>query len=286
MSMNELESDTIDIHAGGRDLIFPHHENEIAQSEALTGQTFARHWIHHGLLTINGQKMAKSLGNFITLDKIFEKYSSDTLKLFFLQSHYSSPVDFTWEKMDNAEEMLDKFYIVLNRIAHIKQTKKLKQGQTNNIKVSFIEEKRQLFFNAMDDDFNSVKALGYLLEAISATNVNLDSYIKTHNERTGLEVIKAGEIIEELAKNVFGLILPPFKNATVTPEIATVSLSTVDAIVFTMGELPDEEENLLAERIEARKQKDFKRADELRDLLKGKGIIVEDTKEGQVWRRA
>ncbi len=286
MSMNELKGDTIDIHAGGRDLIFPHHENEIAQSEALTGQTFAKHWIHHGLLTINGQKMAKSLGNFITLDEVLKKYSSDALKLFFLQSHYSNPVDFSWKKMDEADKKLNAFYTLFNKIAQIKQNMELESNQGRVRKIDFLEERKQLFFNAMDDDFNSAKALVCLFDIINETNVFVDSYEKTHHKETGIKIIKAGEIIEELAKDALALTLPPFKNATIMPEVLTVSTSTVDSIVLVKKELPDEERKLLSARDKARNNKDFQQSDELRNLLRKKGIIVEDTKEGQVWRWA
>ncbi|MDP3142388.1 MAG: cysteine--tRNA ligase, partial [Candidatus Omnitrophota bacterium] len=116
MSQKFLKTQTLDIHAGGRDLIFPHHENEIAQAEALTGKPFAKYWIHHGLLTINGQKMAKSAGNFVTIQDALKKYPADVLKIFYLQAHYASPIDFSWERMEEAKRAYGKFVILFRKI--------------------------------------------------------------------------------------------------------------------------------------------------------------------------
>lgn len=250
MSMNELKSDTIDIHAGGRDLIFPHHENEIAQSEALTGKIFARHWIHHGLLTINGQKMAKSLGNFITLDEALEKYSSDILKLFFLQSHYASPVDFSWEKMEEVSKGYDRISILMTKLNEMNLAT---GGEDSDWSIA----KKKEFESAMDDDFNTPKALSVIYDIVNECNKLMDSDVKD-KELLWREAI---DFIEN-ASDIFGVNF-----------IKTLQASK-------------EEEKLLSERAEARRNKDFQRSDELRDLLKETGVVVEDTKEGQIWRRA
>ena len=249
MSMNELDSETIDIHAGGRDLIFPHHENEIAQSEALTGKTFAKVWIHHGLLTIDGQKMSKSLGNFITLDEIFTKYSSDVLKLFFLQSHYASPIDFSWEKMEEVKKTHDRISILMAKLEKIDRA-------AGGADPAWVLARQQEFTSAMDDDFNTPKALSVLHDIVGECNKLVD------REAEGKQGIlcAAGDMIKEISR-VFSLNF--VKDSRIS----------------------DEEEGLLLQRIEARKRKDFRRSDELRVLLKKKGIIVEDTKDGQVWRR-
>ncbi len=249
MSMNELDSETIDIHAGGRDLIFPHHENEIAQSEALTGKTFAKVWIHHGLLTIDGQKMSKSLGNFITLDEIFTKYSSDVLKLFFLQSHYASPIDFSWEKMEEVKKTHDRISILMAKLEKIDRA-------AGGADPAWVLARQQEFTSAMDDDFNTPKALSVLHDIVGECNKLVD------REAEGKQGIlrAAGDMIKEISR-VFSLDF--VKDSRIS----------------------DEEEGLLLQRIEARKRKDFRRSDELRVLLKKKGIIVEDTKDGQVWRR-
>src|SRR5262249_19772421 len=145
---------TLDIHAGGRDLIFPHHENEVAQSEALTGKTFAKYWIHHGLLTINSQKMSKSLGNFITIKEAVVKYRPDEIKMFFLFSHYTSAIDFSEEKVLEARKALAKFDVLFYRASQLLDGKDVEPVQAG-----FITKYKNEFLGAMDDDFNTPKAL-------------------------------------------------------------------------------------------------------------------------------
>lgn len=256
MSMRHLKCETIDIHAGGRDLIFPHHENEIAQSEALTHKLFCRTWIHHGLLTINGQKMSKSLGNFITVEDILNKHSVDDLKIFFLFSHYASPVDFSNEKIEEARKALSKFDILFWKTYEILKDKQVRAP----IQADFIKEHKNRFIEAMDDDFNTPEALASLFDLINATN----KFIEEGKQDTNYLGILycAVDTLESLAKHIFGLFSKE---------------KGVD--------LSKEEKRLLEERKQVRIQKNFKRSDELRDLLRQKGIAVEDTKEGQTWRR-
>ena len=256
MSMKHLNTETLDIHAGGRDLIFPHHENEIAQSEALTHKPFARYWIHHGLLTINAQKMAKSLGNFITVEDALKKYGVDDLKIFFLFSHYASPIDFTDEKIAEAHKALQKFDILFWKAHEILKDKHVDLP----IQTDFIKEHKNRFLSAMDDDFNTPEALASLFDFISATNKFIE---EARQDKNYLGVIYcAVDTIESFARHIFGLF------------------SKEKAV-----ELTDEEQTLLEERKTARSQKNFKRSDELRELLKQKGIAVEDGREGQTWRR-
>ena len=248
MSMKELKTETLDIHAGGRDLIFPHHENEIAQSEALTGKPFARYWIHHGLLTINGQKMAKSLGNFITLDEILERYSADVLKLFFLQSHYASPIDFSWEKMDEVKKVYDRVVRLMHDIgSKIDNSVYEDVPEAGEQKIKFQED--------MDDDFNTPKGLSVLFDMISSCNKALGE--------PGREKMLSGmgQGIREVL-DIFGL------TAEKEEEV-----------------LDKEVKGLLDQRADARARKDFQKSDELRDLLKEKGILVKDTKDGQTWEK-
>jgi cysteinyl-tRNA synthetase len=257
MSMKELDCETLDIHAGGRDLIFPHHENEIAQSEALTGKPFARHWIHHGLLTIHGQKMAKSLGNFITVEDVLKKYRPDELKYFFLSSHYASPVDFTEEKLLEARKALERFDILFWKAYQ------MLEGQENvgALEVEFITTRRDEFIEAMDDDFNTPKALGCLFELMSDTHKFIDTAPQDGNY---LKVVfRAVDTIERLSREVLGLFLKEKD-----------------------GDLTLEQKTLLEERLDARRKKDFRRSDAIRDQLKTRGIVVEDTKDGQKWRFA
>ncbi len=256
MSMKYLNAQTLDIHAGGRDLIFPHHENEIAQSEGLTGMPFAKYWIHHGLLTINGQKMAKSLGNFVTIQDALKKYTVDELKFFFLSAHYASPLDFTDEKMLEARKALQKIDILFWKASDILENK-----DAHLIKVDFIEHAKQKFLEALDDDLNTPKALASVFDFINDTNKYIDGFAK--DAAYADAVYSAVETLENLLKDIFGLFGKEHDKA-----------------------LSPEQTELLEKRKEARKQKDFKRSDELRVLLQQQGIVVEDSKEGQAWRWA
>ncbi len=246
MSMKYLNCETLDIHAGGRDLIFPHHENEVAQSEALTSKPFANYWIHHGLLTISGQKMSKSLGNFITIEDALKKYSSDELKLFFLTSHYASAIDFNEEKMIDVRKNIERFKIFNAEANAQKQSEvKLLPGE---IKKHYDE-----FILAMEDDFNTPRALAALFEMVTSAYRLEDKSI----------LCIANQSVQQLARDILGLSLD-----------------------FNDTDLSDEEKALLDERAQVRQNKDFQKSDELRDFLKEKGIIVQDGKDGQAWRRA
>ncbi len=254
MSMKHLHTETLDIHAGGRDLIFPHHENEVAQSEALTGKTFAKYWIHHGLLTINGQKMSKSIGNFITIKQALAKYTVDEVKMFFLFSHYTSAIDFTEQKMVEARKALEKFDVLFYRASSLLEGK-----DVEGVQAGFITKYKNEFIAAMDDDFNTPRALAALFDLIHDTNTFID---QNTDDSSYLGVIyHAVDILENFGRNLFGLFLKE------KPK-----------------ELPRELKALLDERIKVRLAKDFKRSDELRDQLKSQGIVVEDGKAGQTWR--
>lgn len=257
MSLNELSCETLDIHAGGRDLIFPHHENELAQSEALTGKPFANAWIHHGLLTINSQKMAKSTGNFITVKEALEKYSVDQLKMFFLFSHYASAIDFSQDKMDEAYKALQRFDILFWKASELLKSRDIECG----VSADFIETRKSEFFAAMDDDFNTPKALASLFDLLNDTNKFIDGF--KDNKDYYAVIFASVETIEKLSREILGLFL---KEKT--------------------KELSVQEQQLLDARLKARQNKDFKKSDELRDALKAKGIIVEDSKAGQSWRWA
>ena len=258
MSLKHLDCETLDIHAGGRDLIFPHHENEIAQSEALTGKPFARAWIHHGLLTINGQKMSKSLKNFITIQEAVKKYSVDQLKFFFLSSHYASTIDFSESKMQEAHKALERIRIFFHEGQHLDPQDSSKLSQEPD----FIKNRQEEFLEAMDDDFNTPRALGAIFEMIT------DTYKLKEDKNYPAIVCKISEIILKWGKDIFGL----FESDGGPQE--------------TVEKLTKDIETLLRQREKARSNKDFKRSDEIRDELKTKGIIVEDGKDGQRWRKA
>lgn len=249
MSMKYLGVETLDIHAGGRDLIFPHHENEIAQSEALTKKPFARYWVHHGLLTIRGQKMSKSLGNFVTIKNFREKYASpDILKLFFLSVDYGHPIDYTEARIEEARQALDRIMVFLQRTE-----KSSGGGWEGNAE---IETFRQDFVDAMDDDFGMPRALASVFELITATYKRL-------NEAA---FVSAGRALVIDLLSILGIS------------------SAASASVAKPGEEEDIRE-LIAQRTEARKARDFASADRIRRQLEERGIIIEDTGEGTLWRR-
>jgi cysteinyl-tRNA synthetase len=246
MAQKFLKADTLDIHAGGRDLIFPHHENEIAQAEASTGKPFAKYWIHHGLLTINGQKMAKSLGNFVTIKDFMEKYkNADLLKLFFLSTHYSHPIDYNDKKIEEAKQALERILILLDKIDKEVPSKKFQE----------IEEIKDKFVAAMDDDFNTPQGLAALFELVNAANKNIDN----------AEFVSSAQSLLFELKDILGLKLQRMP--------AAADLST-DVTA------------LIEKRNAARKKGDFKEADRIRKELEESGIILEDTKDGKTsWRK-
>ncbi|MDP1852751.1 MAG: cysteine--tRNA ligase [Candidatus Omnitrophota bacterium] len=249
MSQKFLKSETLDIHAGGRDLIFPHHENELAQAEALTGKPFSNYWIHHGLLTINAQKMAKSLGNFITIKDFIAKYkNADLLKLFFLSAHYSHPIDYTEEKIEEAKKALERIAILIDKIE--KKVSGIKY-QVSSKKNTEIEEIKNKFIEAMDDDFNTPQGLAAIFDLVNAANKNI--------ENTDF-ILPAKRVLSEL--------LGIFKISLKKEEIFDTEI-----------------EAKILERNSARANKNFALSDKIRKELEQKGIILEDTKEGTTWRR-
>ncbi|MFH1678632.1 MAG: cysteine--tRNA ligase [Candidatus Omnitrophota bacterium] len=243
MSMKYLNTSTLDIHAGGRDLIFPHHENEIAQAEALTGKAFARYWIHHGLLTVNGQKMAKSQGNFVTIKDFIRRYrDADILKLFFLTTHYSNPADYSGEKIAEAKKQKKSFDDFFDKVNSWQNVKKSEPSVEDKAKIDGICAK---FEQAMDDDFNTPAALASLFELIDLASF----FISSDKE----DVFKYAKSRLELFFNIFGL--------------------KVKAI-----EIPEEEKKMLEKRNQARKNKEFDTADAIREEIKKKfKHIVSDT---------
>lgn len=255
---SDILGDEFDIHGGGIDLVFPHHENEIAQSEG-AGKKFARYWIHNGLLTINKEKMAKSLGNFITIEEILSRYPASALKILFLQTHHSHPVDFSWERMDEAKKAWARFNILIEKLQvtgnrlQVTGSKEKSREEINDFKIRF--EK------AMDDDFNCPEALAVLFDLVTHINRGLSA---VSCQLTA--VMRAEEILLELG-GVFGL----FDGNKSSPVNINASEKT-------------KIENLINLRNVARKNRDFKESDRIRKELDEKGIILEDTKDGTTWR--
>ncbi len=242
--------DQIDIHAGGEDLIFPHHENEIAQSEAANGKQFAKYWLHNGFLNINNVKMSKSLGNFFTVREIKEKYDLQVLRFFMLSAHYRSPLNFSEELMGAAKNGLER---ILNAISRLRDLKGTNGPETEIDEVNKLVQK---FEQAMDDDFNTADAISSIFELVKFANVNI-------NENTSDADIKSVLSKLETLCEVLGII---------TEQKAEM--------------LDAEIESLIEERTNARKERNFARADEIRDILTAQGILLEDTKDGVKWKRA
>ena len=247
----------IDIHAGGEDLIFPHHENEIAQSECCNGKIFARYWMHNGFLNIDNRKMSKSLGNFRTVRQIGEQYDLQVLRFFMLNAHYRSPLNFSADLMEAAKNSLERILEAAGKLSDRKDN-----GAAENIteeELALLKEAEGFvtkFEAAMDDDFNTADALAAIFELVKFANTNVD-------ENSSREF--AGGLYEELFKlsDVLGLKIEK-KEEILDKEI----------------------EDLIQERQATRKAKDFQRADEIRDELLKKGIILKDTREGVKWQRA
>lgn len=247
--------DTIDIHAGGQDLTFPHHENEIAQSEAYTGKTFARYWMHNGYINIDNEKMSKSLNNFVLVNDILKELDAQVLRMFMLSVHYRHPINYSQQLVEDAIAGLERLRTAYGNLKHRLETS-AGLGDHSDIWLAKMNAIKEEFVETMDDDFNTANAISKLFDLSRLSNTYL------LEKQTSTEVLEAFlNLFDELA-GVLGL---PFKQAE----------ELLDAEV----------EALLAERIEARKNRDFARADEIRDLFKEKNIILEDTAQGTRWKR-
>jgi cysteinyl-tRNA synthetase len=256
---------TLDIHGGGRDLIFPHHENEIAQSESAYGVPFVRHWIHNGFVTVDGEKMSKSLGNFITIRELTKDVHPEVLRLLLLSHHYRSPIDFSRDAVNTSRHALIRFYEMLDRVVHTTATGK--DSRLEGLLCTFTTGLDE----AMADDFNTAKAIAALHDLTTEINRALDQDSKVSQaDRDGLE-----KTVYEI-KDIFGIL---------TEEPATFLESMKRGSVHITGLTEQEIIGFIDERNLARKTKDFKRSDEIRDMLKDKGIQLKDTPEGTVWEK-
>ncbi|MFA5271672.1 MAG: cysteine--tRNA ligase, partial [Candidatus Omnitrophota bacterium] len=218
MSQKFLQTETLDIHAGGRDLIFPHHDNEVAQAEAYSGKPFAKYWIHHGLLTINGQKMSKSLGNFVTIHDFIKKYKdADLLKIFFLSAHYSRPVDYTNEKIEEAKRAYERIDNLMQKLEQRYGVRKVNAGGGTDVFGQF----KLKFDEYMDDDFNAPRALSVLFDMVSECNIIFDS----DNKDKDLKLIYAMDIIKEMA-DVLGLAFLKKVSTTISEDEISSQIST------------------------------------------------------------
>ena len=247
----------IDIHAGGEDLIFPHHENEIAQSEAANGKEFAKYWMHNGFLNIDNRKMSKSLGNFFTVREISEKYDLQVLRFFMLSAHYRSPLNFSADLMESARTSLERILTAADNLRFL--SKNAGEGKLTDEEKGLLEKANgyvQGFERAMDDDFNTADAIASVFELVKFINTTAD-----------------GSSSKEYLDTLYDIL---FK------------LTDVLGIIIDKKEemLDDEIEAMIEKRQAARKERNFALADQIRDELLAKGIILEDTREGVKWKKA
>lgn len=271
MALDTL-GETIDIHGGGRDLMFPHHENEIAQSEALTGKKFANHWSHCGLIKINGEKMSKSLGNSLTIRDALKMYNYEVLKYVMLSKHYASDVDILDNDYKIAESHMYYFY---NTILEMQQFISEYDGNENeeSIKEDISEEIVPKFIEAMDDDFNTSLAIANLHNIFKYSN----NIMKTANKQNKKQVANTLTKILKQLKEAFG-VLGFFKQDPITfiSEMKQKYLKQINVDT-------DYIENQIENRLEAKKNKNYEEADRIRSDLEQKGIILNDTKDGTIW---
>ena len=247
----------IDIHAGGEDLVFPHHENEIAQSEACNGKEFAKYWMHNAFLNIDNHKMSKSLGNFRTVREISEQYDLQILRFFMLSAHYRSPLNFSAELMEASKNGLERIQNAADNLRYMMEQAK-EESMTDAEKDNLAKTKEFVtaFETAMEDDFNTADAIAAIFDLVKYANTTATA-----------------EGSREYAKALYDLL---------------VKLTDVLGLIVDKKEeiLDDEIEALIAERQAARKEKNFARADEIRDELAAKGIVLLDTREGVKWKKA
>ena len=250
--------ETIDIHCGGQDLIFPHHENEIAQSECCNGAPFAKYWMHNGFITVDKVKMSKSLGNFFTVRDVADQYGYEPIRYLMISCQYRSPINYSFDAIEQCKASLERLYTCRNNMDFALQNAVAEAGEKDAEIIAAIDAKKDKFIEAMEDDLNTGEALGAIFELVKEINLNVNDGVQS---KTLVEY--AIKVFDELM-NVLGLLYN--RNAEKS--------------------LDDEIEALIKARNDARKAKNWAEADRIRDELKAQGIVLEDTPQGVKWHRA
>ena len=267
MSMVYL-GESFDIHGGGKDLVFPHHENEIAQSEGASGKPFAKYWLHNGFVNVNQEKMSKSLGNFFTIRDILQSYDPEVVRFFILTAHYRSPIDFSDQNLQEAKAGLSRFYEALQAAAEAVEG--VPEGAASAEGAS-LEEK---FHEAMDDDFNTALAIGHLFDGVRTMNRLMGEKKFTKKADLVAQVRDLQQTVTRLGR-VLGLLIS--EPAAWLDKQKLAALAKLDITADQIGQF-------IAERRQARQDKDFARADQIRDELDAKGIELLDTPQGTNWK--
>jgi cysteinyl-tRNA synthetase len=272
MSLKHL-GESFDIHGGGADLLFPHHENEIAQSEAFTGTPFAKYWVHNGFITIDKEKMSKSLGNFFTIREVLDKFDPEVLRFFLLSTHYRSPIEFSDEQLREAESSIDRYYTTAVRTNDFLERNDSGDKELSGTCKSFSEllsAFNERFEEAMDDDFNTAQALGHIFELIRECNRFLDS--KPSGQEAGELILKTQEFLRETGTvlNIFNRTPPEWYRSLM--QIKKIGLSEEDIL------------EQIGKRQDSRNRKDWQTADIIRRDLEEKGVLLEDKKDRTDWK--
>ena len=259
-----------DIHGGGSDLIFPHHENEIAQTEAAYGKGFAKYWLHTGLLSVEGEKMSKSLGNIIPVREILKEFDAEVIRFFLASTHYRKPANFTFDAVENAKTAVERIYRIYDRLSAVE-----KEGEVRKDIMAMLEVARRNFEDAMDDDFNTPKALAVIFNYIGKINELLDKGINANEAKT---------LRENLVRMCNVLTLLQGMEVEIKLD-SLIGILEKYAKGYKAKDVEDAIDHLLSIREKARKEKNWALADAIRSDLQSVGLEIEDTKEGTIWRK-
>jgi len=267
--------DSLDIHGGGKDLVFPHHENEMAQSEGVTGEEFVKYWVHHGFVTIKDEKMSKSLGNFLTIREVLDRFAPEALRLFIFSTHYRNPLDYSEAAMLDAVAGLNRLYTCLAEIEQLpaggNDQAASAVSKADREKIETLAER---FLKAMDNDFNSAQALGHLFEGVKLLN-KIRQHLPGKPASLDLQLLKQGARTTREMANTLGLL---------SEEPVQFMHKEQEKILKTLAITPEEIEKGIADRTEARATKNWARADEIRDRLLSQGIELKDGPTGTSWQ--